>query len=70
MKYLTGGKFALVYKLVFLFTVFFGSLRKTAFVWDISDLFNGMMAIPNLIGLLGLSLLLRKLTKENINNIK
>lgn len=67
MKFLTGGKFSLVYKFIFLFTVFFGSFRKTAFVWDISDLFNGLMAVPNLIGLLGLSLLLRKLTKENIN---
>lgn len=67
MKFLTGGKFSYFYKLIFLFTVFFGSYRKTAFVWDISDLFNGMMAIPNLIGLLGLSLLLRKLTKENMD---
>jgi len=69
MKYLTGGKFAIIYKLIFLFAVFFGSFRKTAFVWDISDLFNGLMAIPNLIGLLGLSLLLKRLTKDNIKNI-
>ena len=37
------------------FHVLFGSVTKVGLVWDISDTFNGMMAIPNLIALVALS---------------
>ena len=53
--YLFGDKMKRVYKIVFLAMVLFGSVTKVGLVWDISDTFNGMMAIPNLIALLALS---------------
>lgn len=43
-----------LYKMVFLFTVFFGSVTYVDIVWNISDMFNGLMAIPNLIALVAL----------------
>jgi AGCS family alanine or glycine:cation symporter len=44
-----------LYKVLFLAMVMFGSVTKVSLVWDISDTFNGMMAIPNLIALVALS---------------
>jgi AGCS family alanine or glycine:cation symporter len=41
-----------------------GALGGLDFVWNFSDLFNGLMAIPNLIALLLLSPVVFKLTKE------
>jgi AGCS family alanine or glycine:cation symporter len=54
-RYLFGEKMKSVYKVVFLAMVLFGSVTKVGLVWDISDTFNGMMAIPNLIALVALS---------------
>lgn len=68
-KFLFGSKFAFFYKVIYCVTVFYGTLRKSSFVWDLSDMFNGMMAIPNLIGLIGLSLVLRKIMKEKAGSI-
>ncbi|KYC44853.1 MAG: Sodium:alanine symporter family protein [Candidatus Methanofastidiosum methylothiophilum] len=53
-EYLFGVKRKYLYKLVFLFTVFFGSITYVDIVWNISDMFNGLMAIPNLIALVAL----------------
>ncbi len=53
-EYLFGVNRKYIYKLVFLFTVFFGSVTYVDVVWNISDMFNGLMAIPNLIALLAL----------------
>jgi len=53
-EYLFGVKKKYLYKIVFLFTVFFGSVTYVGVVWNISDMFNGLMAIPNLIALVAL----------------
>jgi len=53
-EYLFGVNKKYLYKLVFLFTVFFGSITYVDIVWNISDMFNGLMAIPNLIALIAL----------------
>ncbi len=53
-EYLFGVKRKYLYKLIFLFTVFFGSITYVDIVWNISDMFNGLMAIPNLIALVAL----------------
>lgn len=53
-EYLFGTNRKYLYKFVFLFTVFFGSVTYVDIVWNISDMFNGLMAIPNLIALLAL----------------
>ena len=67
--FLFGSKFATFYKIVFCIAIFVGAYWKTDVVWGIADIFNALMAIPNLIGLLGLSLLTARLTKKNIHKI-
>ncbi|MGA1845990.1 alanine/glycine:cation symporter family protein [Deferribacter abyssi] len=68
-KFLFGYKFSYFYKVIYCLSVFYGALRKTDFVWDMADLFNGMMAIPNLIGLLMLSGVLVKVTKDKMSDV-
>jgi AGCS family alanine or glycine:cation symporter len=45
-----------------------GAVAKLDFVWALSDTFNGLMAIPNLIGLLALSPVIVKVTREYFEN--
>lgn len=47
----TGRDFSLLYLCGYLFAVFAGSLGPMEAVWEISDIFNGMMAVPNLLAL-------------------
>jgi AGCS family alanine or glycine:cation symporter len=55
-EYLFGThKFNIVYRLVFSCIVFFGATMKLDLVWNLSDIANALMAIPNLICLLLLS---------------
>jgi len=53
--YLCGIKVLLPYRILFVAFVAIGACLKLAFVWDFADTMNGLMAIPNLIGLLLLS---------------
>ena len=63
-EYLFGKKPAKFYRLVYVIVVMIGSVSANAFLWDISDTFNAMMAIPNLICLILLSPLIVKETKK------
>jgi len=56
IEYLFGEGRVRYYRIVFVLMIFVGAVLKLELVWNISDLFNGLMIIPNLIGLL----LLRK----------
>ena len=48
-----------------------GALMTSSLAWDISDTFNGLMMIPNLIGVICLSGLVCKITKNYIDrNVK
>jgi AGCS family alanine or glycine:cation symporter len=60
IEYLLGVKAVLPYRLIFIAVVFVGATRELEFVWNFSDLMNGMMAIPNLIGLLLLSKIIKQ----------
>lgn len=65
VEYLFGSKKAVVpYRIVYTIAVFFGSVMSLSLVWDLADLFNGLMAIPNLISLIALSGIIVKETKE------
>ncbi|MDR1545388.1 MAG: sodium:alanine symporter family protein [Deltaproteobacteria bacterium] len=72
LYYLTESKRAsLIYRLIFSIFIFIGATVKLSLVWDISDAFNGAMAIPNLIGLVFLSGVIVSQTKEfNENFLK
>ena len=55
LEYLFGESFVKPYRIVFCIVIFLGAVVKLQLVWSIADVFNGLMAIPNLIGLLALS---------------
>ena len=66
-EYLFGTKSIVFYRIIFSAIVFAGSMMKAQLAWDISDTFNGMMMIPNLIGVLVLSPLVMKCTKNYVD---
>ncbi len=68
-EYLFGTKSAVIYKVVFVVVIIFGAVMTSSLAWDISDTFNGLMMIPNLIGVLVLSPLVYKLTKNYIDRV-
>lgn len=53
--YLVGDKYTMIYRVVFVLAIIPGATLSLEVVWNLGDIFNGLMAIPNLIGLLGLS---------------
>jgi len=55
IEYLLGEWSILPYRLVFIAAIYFGAVRSLSFVWTVSDVMNGLMALPNLVGLLLLS---------------
>ncbi len=63
-EYLFGEKASFIYKIVFVLFIFVGATMDLSLAWDISDTFNGLMAIPNLIGVLALFPLVYKITKN------
>jgi len=69
-EYLFGVKASMAYKIIFVIVVVIGATLKLSIVWDIADTLNGLMAIPNLIALLGLSGVVISLTKEFFANNK
>ena len=54
-EYLCGVKPVMLYRVVFALVAFVGATQELTVVWNISDIFNALMAIPNLICLLLLS---------------
>ncbi len=52
IEYLLGPRAIRPYRVVFVSMVVVGAMMKLEFVWNFSDLANGLMAIPNIIGLL------------------
>lgn len=54
-EYLFGTKLTIIYKVIFIGIIIVGSALDASLVIDISDTFNGLMAIPNLIGVITLS---------------
>lgn len=70
LEYIAGVKAVEVYKWVWVGMCFVGAVVKLDIVWNISDAFNGLMIIPNLIGMLALSPMVFKMTKEYDNKLK
>lgn len=64
-KALFGKKALPVYSIGVVLCVLFGSLQEVELVWNLSDLFNGLMVIPNLIAVLALSGLIVKISRED-----
>lgn len=66
-EYLFGVKGAKIYRVIFVLMIISGAVMTSSLAWDISDTFNGLMMIPNLIGVLALTPLIVKLTNNYID---
>lgn len=64
MEYLKGKKWMLVYRAIFIVAVFIGAMVNLAVVWNIADIANALMAIPNMISLIFLSGIIAKETQK------
>jgi len=62
--YLLGARAAMPYKIFWLIAIYFGATGSLSVVWGVADTLNGLMAIPNLIGVLGSIPLLLRLQKQ------
>ena len=65
-SYLLGEKFVLLYRIIYIISVFVGCIATLDLVWLFADTFNGLMAVPNLIALLLLSGVIAKESKDFI----
>ena len=66
-EYLFGAKTTIIFKIIHVCTVIFGAVLTSSLAWDISDTFNGLMMVPNLIGVLVLCPLILKITKNYVD---
>lgn len=73
IKYLFGKKAINIYRILVLGFIIVGTTMKVELVWELADMFNGLMVIPNIIALLGLSSLVINVTndfEQNFNKNK
>ena len=66
-EYLFGAKTTFIFRIIHVITVIFGAVLTSSLAWDISDTFNGLMMIPNLIGVLFMIPLVVKITNNYID---
>lgn len=72
LEYLSGGKMTpvKVYRYLYIIAVFIGPYMTVSAVWTIADIFNGLMALPNLVALIALSPVISKECKEYFAKLK
>lgn len=72
LEYLTKGKMGpvKVYRWIYIAAVFVGPFLTVSAVWTIADIFNGLMAVPNLVALFALGGLVAAETKKYLDEIK
>ena len=68
-EYLFGTKSTLVYRIIFVAATFGGAVMGDNLAWDIADTLNGMMMIPNLIGVIVLSPVVYRITKNYVARV-
>jgi AGCS family alanine or glycine:cation symporter len=69
-EYLFGLRVVKPYRLVYIFLLFIGAIlqgKYVGIVWNVGDMANAFMAIPNLVGLILLSFLVARETREAFN---
>ena len=67
VEYLFGEKGVKVYKVIFVAMIVSGAVMEGGLAWDLSDTFNGLMMIPNLIGVVALLPLVLKITSNYVD---
>ena len=68
-EYLFGTKSTIVYRVIFVVAIFGGAVMGDNLAWDIADTLNGMMMIPNLIGVIVLSPVVYRITKNYVARV-
>lgn len=71
LEYLTrGSRSALrIYRRLYIFCIFIGPFMTVSQVWTIADIFNGLMAVPNLIAILALNGVVVRETKRYLQKV-
>lgn len=69
IKYLFGSKAVRVYSILVCVCIIIGSALKVDLVWNMADMFNGLMVIPNLIGLLALTMVVKEVHNSYMNKV-
>ena len=67
VEYLFGRNGVKVYKVIFVVMIISGAVMEGGLAWDLSDTFNGLMMIPNLIGVIALFPLVVKIVKNYVD---
>ena len=67
VEYLFGIKGVKIYRFIFVAMIVSGAVMEGGLAWDLSDTFNGLMMIPNLIGVIALLPLVLKITKNYVD---
>lgn len=70
MEYLANGSktSVMVYRYLYILAIFIGPYMTVEAVWNIADIFNGLMALPNLVAIIGLSGVVAAETKRYFSN--
>ncbi|MDU1175632.1 sodium:alanine symporter family protein [Peptostreptococcus anaerobius] len=70
IKFLFGSKGLTPFRIIVLIFIVIGTTQKVEIVWELADMFNGIMVIPNVIGLIGLAKMVKStLDKAEKNNL-
>lgn len=69
VEYLSGKTGLKIYRVIFVLMVISGAVMTSSLAWDISDTFNGLMMLPNLVGVVVLSGLVHKITKNYVDRV-
>lgn len=69
IEFLGGEKLVRPFLVAYSFVSIIGATINLGLLWDIADTFNGLMAIPNLIGVIALSPVVMKITKNYVARI-
>lgn len=70
MTYLFGEKSVIVYEVIALVFIFLGTLASNDLVWELTDMFNNIMVIPNAIALFALTGMVVKSVKRHEDGLK
>lgn len=71
IEYLTkNNNIVSIYRILYIFVIVVGAVIESDLVWDLSDTFNGLMAIPNIIALILLSPKVIRITREYLQRLK
>lgn len=69
-QYLFGKKATIIYSIISVAFIFLGSLFKNSLVWELADMFNNLMVIPNVLAIVPLFAIVVAASKSNQNKLK